>query len=89
VEIAMRAYESDEFTIAVAVRAASDDHSPDAVGICDVACGPFEAPDLVHHVARSGVAGQPLDMPVQESSECWDVSRRRRQPAFAGDKAGP
>jgi hypothetical protein len=88
-KIIVTANDSDQLAIAVVVGAAADVYSSDAAWIRDVACGTREVSDFVHHVACGRMAGQPLHMPTQESSECGDVSGRRFQPAFVDDEAGP
>jgi hypothetical protein len=85
----MRAYESDQFAIAVTVGTTADLHTSDTVWIRDVSRGSRELPDFFHHIPCGRVAGQPLSVSTQEPGKCWDVAGRRLQLAFEGDEASP
>jgi hypothetical protein len=88
-KITLRAYESYQVTIAVAVGTVADMHSSHAVWIGNVACGSCEVLDFVRYIACGRVAGQPLDMSTQESSEYLEVPGRRLQSALVRDEACP
>lgn len=85
----MRAYVGDQCAIAVAGRAEADMYVTGVVRVCDVVGSSREIPELVHHIARGGVAGQPLNVPAQELGECRDIPVRGLQTAFFGDESGP
>lgn len=85
----MRAYESDQFAIAVTVGTTADVHTSDAVRIRDVSRDSRELSDFCHHIPCGRVSGQPLSVPTQEPSKCWDVPGRGLELAFEGDEASP